>query len=129
MSADTLAWIAYAGAAAAVVVYFWAWIRRPAWLRLLNNAGLFFTGLGLLFVPMFAPEGEAADRYAAFAVAFLVLAVLAQSVAAFRERRAWDGYDRRSERPQPWRGEDRRVWHGQDRRRTDSPPPEQTHDA
>lgn len=37
------------------------------------------------------------ERYVLLTVGFLWLALLAQSLAAFRERRAWDGVDRRGE--------------------------------
>ena len=117
MTEQVLSWLAYGGALVAIVIYVWAWLRRPAAIRLLNNAGLFFTGLGLLFVPLFMPRayGEA-DRYALFSVIFLLLALAAQILAAFRERRAWDGLDRRERRA--WDGVDRRggAWDGVDRR-------------
>ena len=117
MTDEVLSWLAYGGAALAVAVYFWAWLRRPAAIRLLNNAGLFFTGLGLLFIPLFMPRayGEA-DRYALLCVVFLLVGLAAQILAAFRERRAWDGLDRRERRA--WDGVDRRggAWDGKDRR-------------
>lgn len=91
---NTLAWFCVAGAVAALLLYFMVWARRPSTIRLLNNSGLLFTGLGLGLLPR--AFGEADDgRYAALAVGFLWLALLSQSVAAFRERRAWDGVDRR----------------------------------
>ena len=105
MSGEVLSWIAYAAGALGVVIYFFAWLRRPAWVRLLNNAGLFFTALGLIFVPFLVPQGPA-DRYAVFAVLFLLLGVAAQMLAAFRERRAWDGLDRRER--ERWSGDERR---------------------
>jgi hypothetical protein len=122
MTDEVLAWLAYGGAILAVLVYFWAWLRRPAAIRLLNNAGLFFTGLGLLFVPLFMPRDYAqADRYAVFSVVFLLLALAAQILAAFRERRAWDGLDRRERKA--WDGVDRRgrAWDGVDRRNSTEP--------
>jgi hypothetical protein len=92
-----LAWLCYAGAVAALLFYFAVWLRRPSILRLLNNSGLLFTGFGLGLLPMAFAGGEAADgRYLALLVGFLWLALLAQSVAAFRERKAWDGADRRA---------------------------------
>ena len=124
MTDEVLSWLAYGGAVVAVLVYFWAWLRRPAAIRLLNNAGLFFTGLGLLFIPLFMPRAYAeADRYALFTVIFLWLALLAQILAAFRERRAWDGLDRRERRA--WDGVDRRGgrWDGKDRRRSEQEEP------
>jgi hypothetical protein len=112
VSDEVLSWLAYGGAIVAIVIYVWAWLRRPAAIRLLNNAGLFFTGLGLLFVPLFMPRAyEQADRYAIFAVLFLLVGLAAQILAALRERRAWDGLDRRERRA--WDGVDRRTGAGE----------------
>ena len=105
MTGEVLAWLSYAGGALGVVVYFWAWIRRPAWIRLLNNAGLFFTSLGLIFLPFLIPQGPA-ERYSMFTLLFLLLALAAQVLAAFRERQAWDGLDRRER--ERWSGDERR---------------------
>ena len=109
MSEDLLSWLAYGGALVAVAVYILVWVRRPNVIRLLNNSGLFFTGMGLVFIPLFMTRdaaGASADRYATFSVIFLLLALAAQVLAAFRERRAWDGLDRR----------ERKEWDGSDRR-------------
>jgi hypothetical protein len=97
---DQLAWLCYAGAAAALLFYFFVWVRRPSVIRLLNNAGLLFTGLGLGLLPMaLIGRTPGDDHYVLLTIAFLWLALLAQAVAAFRERRAWDGVDRRSGAP------------------------------
>lgn len=94
---EPLAWLCYAGAAAALLFYFAVWLRRPSILRLLNNSGLLFTGFGLGLLPMALAGREPTDnRYVILTVGFLWLALLAQSVAAFRERKAWDGADRRA---------------------------------
>jgi hypothetical protein len=94
---DTLAWLCYAGAAAALLFYFMVWARRPSVIRLLNNSGLLLTGLALGLLPMALIGREPGDdRYVLLTIAFLWLALLAQSVAAFRERKAWDGADRRT---------------------------------
>ena len=107
MSEQTLSWLAYGGALAGFVIYFLSWVRKPAAARLLNNAGLFLTSLGLVFIPLFMPrQMDAVDRYAVFCVLFLLLALAAQALAAVRERRAWDGLDRRENRA--WDGVDRR---------------------
>jgi hypothetical protein len=114
MSEDLLSWLAYGGALAAVAVYVLVWVRRPNVIRLLNNSGLFFTGMGLVFIPLFMDRdsgGTSADRYATFSVVFLLLALAAQVLAALRERRAWDGLDRR----------ERRQWDGTDRRGEETP--------
>ena len=114
MSEDLISWLAYGGALVAVAVYVLVWVRRPNVIRLLNNSGLFFTGMGLVFIPLFMTRdaaGAGADRYATFSVVFLLLALAAQVLAALRERRAWDGLDRR----------ERKEWDGSDRRSEENP--------
>jgi hypothetical protein len=94
---DELAWLCYAGAAAALLFYFFVWARRPSVIRLLNNSGLLLTGLGLGLLPLaLIGRDPGDDHYALLTVAFLWLSLLAQSIAAFRERPAWDGVDRRT---------------------------------
>lgn len=92
---QTLGWLGVATAAFAIVVYFVVLVQRPGWPRLLNGSGLFFTGLALTQAPFVLRPAPAVSLNAAFAVAFLVLAVLGQSVAALRNRKSWDGVDRR----------------------------------
>jgi hypothetical protein len=94
---DPLAYLCYAGAAVALLIYFLVWVRRPSVIRLLNNSGLLLTGLALGLLPMALIGRAPGDhRYVVLTVAFLWLALLAQSIAAFRERKAWDGADRRA---------------------------------
>jgi hypothetical protein len=94
---NQLAWLCYAGAAAAFLFYFFVWVRRPSVIRLLNNAGLLLTGFALGLLPLALIGREpGGDRYVLLTVGFLWASLFAQSVAAFRERRAWDGVDRRS---------------------------------
>lgn len=94
---DQLAWLCYAGAVAALLLYFFVWVRRPSVLRLLNNAGLLLTGLALGLLPLALVGREpGGDRYVLLTVAFLWLSLFAQTIAAFRERRAWDGVERRT---------------------------------
>ena len=93
----SLAYLCYAGAALALLFYFLVWARRPSVIRLLNNAGLLLTGLALGLLPMaLAGREPGEERYVVLTIAFLWLALLAQSIAAFRERKAWDGADRRT---------------------------------
>ena len=95
---DAIAWLCYAAAAAALLLYFAVWLRRRSVVRLLNNSGLLFTGLVLGLLPLAAVEtGGQGGAHQVLAVAFLLLALVAQGVAALRERRAWDGVDRRME--------------------------------
>jgi hypothetical protein len=94
---NQLAWLCYLGGALALLFYFFVWLRRPSVVRLLNNSGLLFTGFGLGLLPMaLIGRRGGEDHYVLLTIGFLWLALLAQSVAAFRERKAWDGVDRRA---------------------------------
>ena len=97
MSRDALGWAALAFGAAAVVIYFVVLAMRPRIVRLLNGSGLFFTGLGLVQASIWVRDAApgAAWFNAELAVAALCLAVVAQSASALRNRKAWDGVDRR----------------------------------
>jgi hypothetical protein len=92
-----LSWASALAAAVAVVVYFYVVARRPQWVRLLNGSGLFFTGVALSLIATVLPHaaGQGALLTFELAVALLIAAVLAQSWAALRNRKAWDGVDRR----------------------------------
>ena len=94
-----LYWAGVAGAAVALVVYFVSIAIRPRWVRLINGAGLFFTGLGLgeaaLSLRALGPMRPEATN-AAFGICVLLVAVYFQSVAALRGRRPWDGTERRA---------------------------------
>ncbi len=81
----------------AVVVYFYVIARRPQWIRLLNGSGLFFTGVALGLIAALLPRaaGLHAQLTITVTVALLIAAVLVQSWAALRNRKAWDGVDRR----------------------------------
>jgi len=98
MSRDALGWAALAFGAAAVVIYFVVLAMRPRIVRLLNGSGLFFTGLGLVQASIWVRDAQpgAAWFNAELAVAALCLAVVAQSASALRNRKAWDGVDRRT---------------------------------
>ncbi len=88
--------LGFVGAAAAVVVYFVALAQRPSAVRLLNGSGLFFTGAALAqaaWLSRAAPPAAAA--LAAWLIVALLLAAFAQATAALRNRRAWDGAERR----------------------------------
>ena len=98
---ETLAWIAYAGAFLGVVSYFWVWFRRPNAIRLFSNAGLFLTSFALACLPPILRGDPDSERFGFYALASLLLAVLAQLAAGLRERRRrgqqWDGVDRRGD--------------------------------
>ena len=86
-----------ASALLAVVVYFYVIARRPQWIRLLNGSSLLFTGVALSLIAALLPRaaGVGALTTIAVTVALLIAAVLVQSWAALRNRKAWDGVDRR----------------------------------
>lgn len=80
-------------------IYFLVLFRRPSLVRLLNGSGLLFTAIGLVQASMVLQRAAALGPVhdtAAWAVAILALAVLAQAIAALRNRRAWDGSERRA---------------------------------
>jgi hypothetical protein len=66
-------------------------------MRLVNGSGLFFTAAALAQLAVLLPEAapQGALFTIAFATALLIPAVLAQSWAALRNRRAWDGVEHR----------------------------------
>ncbi len=97
---EAIGWVSVAFAVAAVIVYFVVLLQRPGWPRLLNGSGLFFSGLALSQAPFVLRGGPETSLNAAFCIGFLLLAVIAQAVAALRNRRSWDGQDRRI--PEPW---------------------------
>ena len=98
MSRDALGWAALAFGAGAVVVYFVVLAMRPRLVRIVNGSGLFFTGLGLIQASIWVRDAQlrAARLNAELAVAALCIAVLAQSLSVLRNRKAWDGVDRRA---------------------------------
>ena len=93
-----LMWASGLTALAAIGVYFFVLARRPQWIRLLNGSGLFFTGLALAQVAVLLPRAAAQGALSTIAVtvALLIAAVVAQSWSALRNRRSWDGIDRRT---------------------------------
>ncbi len=103
-----LSWASIAAGLAAFAVYFIVLLRRPRWIRLLNGSALFFTGIALTQLPLFLRDGAEGRAWlnGVVAVGCLLLAVLVQSLAALRDRKSWDGADRR-QRPE-WNGADRR---------------------
>jgi NADH:ubiquinone oxidoreductase subunit K len=92
-----LTWASGLSALLAVVVYFYVIARRPQWIRLLNGSSLFFTGVALSLIAAILPQAarQGALFTIAATVALLIAAVLVQSWAALRNRKAWDGVDRR----------------------------------
>ena len=98
MSRDALGWAALAFGAAALVVYFVVLAMRPRLVRLLNGSGLFFTGLGLIQASIWVRDAQPRTAWlnAELAVAALCIAVVVQSFSVLRNRKAWDGVDRRT---------------------------------
>ena len=98
MSLDpsTLRILCWAGAALALVAYVAALATRPSAVRMLNGSGLFFTGVALLAASGAVGSIPTLGRGAAsWMVVFLFLSGAAQAAAALRNRRSWDGADRR----------------------------------
>ena len=83
--------------AAGILVYFVVLLRRPSVVRLLNGSGLFFTSVALAQVALVIRNAALGPVYnnAAWVVILLCAAILAQATAALRNRRAWDGVERR----------------------------------
>ena len=98
MSQGLLGWAALAFGLAAVAVYFAVLAMRPGVVRMLNGSGLFFTGLGLVQASIWVRDAQPRVAWlnAELAVGALCIAVLAQSLSVLRNRKAWDGVDRRA---------------------------------
>lgn len=92
---QALGWIGLAAGVVAIALYIVVLVQRPNVTRLLNGSGLFFTGLALTQAPFILHPGPASATNTAWAVLFMSLAALLQSLAAIRNRRAWDGVERR----------------------------------
>ena len=84
--------------AAGLIVYFVVLLRRPSVVRLLNGSGLFFTSVALAQVALVIRSAALGPVYSnqAWVVILLSVAILAQATAALRNRRAWDGVERRA---------------------------------
>ena len=81
----------------ALGVYLVVIVRHPHWVRMLNGSGLLLTGMALLPSPGLLMHVQPPAVFDAQAVVVLLIsAVVAQSVAALRNRRAWDGVERRT---------------------------------
>jgi hypothetical protein len=100
MSKALIPALTFASGLSAVValgVYVYVVARRPQWIRLLNGSGLLFTGIALILIAALLPgaAGLGSLFTIAVTVALLIASVLVQSWAALRNRKAWDGVDRR----------------------------------
>ena len=103
MSAHALYWIGVCGGVFAIAAYFIALAIRPMWVRVLNGSALFFTGVALMQVGMLVRSQALGPGWfnANAAVVGLLLAVAVQTYAVLRNRKAWDGVERRSPAPDP----------------------------
>ena len=108
MNASALiGWIGVAMGIAGLVAYFALVLRQPATVRMLNGSGLLLASLALFQARMLTAVARGPFAFATEAsVVLLTLSVLAQAVSAWRNRRAWDGVDRRQ--PRTWDGVERR---------------------
>ena len=92
-----LSWMSLAVALLGVVSYFLVLLKRPHLIRILNGSGLLLSALALSQAPVVLRQAESATVFSLQAMTvLLILAVLAQSIAALRNRRAWDGAERRN---------------------------------
>jgi Na+/phosphate symporter len=101
VSRDLFALAAFCFGAGAIVIYFVALAMRPRMVRVLNGSGLFFTGLGLIQAAVWFRDTPASVAWfnRDVAIGALCLAAAIQSLSVLRNRRAWDGVDRRGEAP------------------------------
>ena len=106
-AALALGWIGLIAGLAGLAVYVAVIVRQPQMVRMLNGSGLLFTSLALTQARTMIATAQGPAAFAIQAsVALLILAVIAQSAAGLRNRRAWDGTERR--RSSFWDGGDRR---------------------
>jgi hypothetical protein len=101
VSQGLFAIVAFCFGAGAIVVYVVALAMRPRAVRVLNGAGLFFTGLGLIQAAVWFRDTPPSVAWfnRDIAIAALCLAVAVQSYSVLRNRKAWDGVDRRGDAP------------------------------
>ena len=96
MSLPILFWVGLIAGGASVVLYFAALAARPRLVRIVNGSGLFLTGLGLVQAAFLVRAATPPLWFNAnIAILALTLAAAMQSYAVLRNRRAWDGVDRR----------------------------------
>jgi hypothetical protein len=101
-------WAGFFAGLFGLVVYIVMALRRPDASRLLNGSGLLLASLALLQARALAEAAVGAPAFAIQAcIVLLILSVAAQAAAVLRNRRAWDGVERR--RPTAWNGRDRRT--------------------
>jgi hypothetical protein len=94
---EALGWIGLAVALTGVVVYVLVLLRRPHLVRILNGSGLLFSSLALSQAPIVLSHADGSDLFELEAMMILLIAaVVAQITAALRNRKAWDGVERRS---------------------------------
>ena len=105
LNAAALGWAGLAAGLAGLGAYVLVVLRQPELVRMLNGSGLMLTSLALTQARAMigAAEGPTAFPVQA-SVALLILAVLAQAAAALRNRRAWDGTERRRPDVGMWDG-------------------------
>jgi hypothetical protein len=98
VSLDPFAIAAFCFGAAGIVVYFVALAMRPKMVRVLNGSGLFFSGLGLIQAAVWFRDTPPSVAWfnRDIAICTFCLAVAIQCYAVLRNRRAWDGVDRRA---------------------------------
>ncbi len=107
MNASALGWTGLVVGLAGIAVYLVIILRQPELVRVLNGSGLLLSSLALTGAQEMISVAQGPAAFAVHAsVGLLILAVIAQAAAGLRNRRAWDGAERR--RPAVWDGGDRR---------------------
>jgi hypothetical protein len=98
VTAQALYWVGVIGGFSGIAAYFVALAIRPRWVRVLNGSALFFTGLGLMQLAILVRSAPVGPGWfnANAAVVALALAVAVQAYAVLKNRRAWDGVERRA---------------------------------
>ena len=99
MTGPALYWLGIVCGFGAIVVYFVVLAMRPRWVRVLHGSGLFFSGLGLMQAAILVravPLGQAWFN-ANVAIITLSVAVVVHAYLVLRNRKTWDGVERRAD--------------------------------
>ena len=116
--AALIGWSGVVFGVAGLVAYFAVVLRQPKTVRMLNGAGLLLTSLALFQARMLTALAHGPLALGVeLTIVLLILSVLAQAAAGWRNRSAWDGVERR--KGGRWDGSERRQdrdWDGVDRR-------------
>ena len=94
--AAALGWAGLATGLAGLLIYILLALRRPNATRMLNGSGLLLASLALLQARILVEAGVGGAAFTVQAsLVLLIASVVAQASAGLRNRRAWDGVERR----------------------------------